>query len=333
MATAYTDTVLNYSGMLYSKSNNNTRLLDAVYSRGRTYGDGVFGTGRRKVNSVEFALSSGYDVGDGEQPAISESSSTVAPAATLVTRDQQTNTIQLFQYTVDVSYLKQSAVGSMAGLNIAGQANNVSNELDFQIAAKMQKAKKDLNYTLINGEYAKATSNTVAAKSRGLVNGITTNVVEVAAGGLTADAFTSAITSAIENGFTFDEGRIEIWVNPADFNTINSIFSNERGFALPATRTEGGIAITTILTNYGEIVIDYDSNIPKSNILLLNMGELDIAELDVVDRNGVNKGNFFYEALSKVGAAEKGQIYGQAGIDYGAEWKHILFKPKANVGG
>lgn len=34
------------------------------------------------------------------------------------------------------------------------------------------------------------------------------------------------------------------------------------------------------------------------------------------------KGNFFLEPLSKTGAADKYQIYGQLGLDYGAEWYH-----------
>ena len=318
MATAYTDTVLNYSGILYSKTNNNTPLLDAVYSRGKTFGDGVFGTGRRKVNSIEFAVSSGYDVGAGAQPEISESSSTVAPAATPVVRDQQKNAIQIFQNSVDVSYLKQSANGQMAGLNIAGQENNVPNELDFQVAAKMTLTKKDLNATLINGVYQEGTSNTVAWKSRGLVAGITTNVATGTE--FTADSLNAAMTAAMARGFTFDDGKIELWVNPADLSTINTTFSGLTGFGLPASRTEGGVAITTILTNYGNVEVHYDAMIAAGTYLLLNMGEIAIAELDVP-----TKGNFFYEALSKVGAAEKGQIYGQAGIDYGAEWKHIKF--------
>lgn len=318
MATAYTDTVVNYSGLLYSKSNNETRLLDAIYTRGRQSGEGVFGTGRRKVRSVEFVLSSGYDVGAGSQPAISEASSTVAPAAVPVTRDQQDNTIQIFQYAVDVSYLKQSAVGSMAGLNIANQQSNVLNEQDFQVAAKMLKAKKDLNYTAINGVYARATANNVAGKSRGLIAGITTNVATGSA--LTANAFNTAMTAAFAHGFTFDDGSMELWCNPADLTTINTVFSGLTGFGLPASRTEGGMAITTIMTNYGNLIVNYDAMIPANTFLLVNMKELAIAELDVPE-----KGNFFYEGLGKVGAALKGQLYGQAGIDYGAEWKHIKF--------
>ena len=317
MATAYTDTVLNYSGMLYSKADNSTRLLDAIYSRGKTYGEGIFGTGRRKVNSVEFVTSSGYDVGNGEQPGISESESTTAPAATPVTRDQDKNAVQIFQYSVDVSYLKQSANGQMAGLNIAGQSNNVPNELDFQVAAKMTKAKKDLNHTLVQGKFQESTGNTVAWKTRGLVDGIRTNA---ATGAISAEGFNTAITAAIKKGFTFEDGKMELWVNPADLNTINTVFSSANGFGLPASRTEGGMAITSIMTNYGTLYVNYDAEIPAGTRLLLNMGEIAIAELDVP-----GKGNFFYEALAKTGAAEKGQLYGQAGIDYGAEFKHIKF--------
>jgi hypothetical protein len=34
------------------------------------------------------------------------------------------------------------------------------------------------------------------------------------------------------------------------------------------------------------------------------------------------KGVLFYEELSKTGASEKGQIYGQIGLDYGPEEYH-----------
>lgn len=34
------------------------------------------------------------------------------------------------------------------------------------------------------------------------------------------------------------------------------------------------------------------------------------------------KGVLFYEELSKTGAAEEGQIYGQLGLDYGPEEYH-----------
>lgn len=319
MAVTFTDNTLNYSGILYAKSNNDTRLLDAIYSRGRRFGDGIVSPGVRKVNSIEFAVSSNYDVGGGAQPAISEATSVTAAIGSPATRGQNKNNIQIFQEGVDVSYLKSSATGSMAGLNIAGQVNNVMNELDFQASAKMLKMKKDLNYTIINGVKQESTSNTVAWKTAGLISAITSNTQ---AGEFSAASLNSAIVAAMANGFSFADGSMELWVNPADLATINSAYTGETGFGLPATRTEGGVAITSIMTNFGSIVVEYDVMIPQGTYLLLNVGELAIAELDTIV-DGVNKGTWFYEALAKSGASERGQIYGQAGLDYGAEWHHI----------
>lgn len=323
MAVAYTDTVLNYSGVLRSKSNNDTRLLDAVYARGRQFGDGIVATGVRKVNSIEFAVSSGYSIPAGSQPEITESGSGSAVTGANTTRNQEKNNIQIFQEAVEVSYLKQSAVGTLAGLNIAGQKSNVVNELDFQASAKMMKIKKDLNFTLINGVQQNGTNNTVAWKSKGIIPAITSNKVE---GAFTSASLNSAIVSAMANGFSFVDGAMELWVNPEDLATINTQYKGETGFGLPLSRDMGGLAITSIMTNFGVVKVEYDVMIPKGNFLLLNISELAIAELDTIVGNQ-NKGTWFYETLSKSGASEKGQIYGQAGIDFGAEWKHILITP------
>lgn len=326
MAVAMTDTVLNYSGLLHTKTNDSTRLLNAVYARGRTQGDGIVSTGVRKVNNIEFALSSDYSIGGGTQPAISENASLTAPTETNITRSQEKNCIQIFQEAVGVSYLKQSAVGTLAGINIANQQSNVLDEVDFQVAGTMEKIKKDLDYTLINGAYQASTGNTVAWKSKGIIAGLTNSKSEYTT--LSADFFSEAINTAFGRGFIFEDGALMMWVNPANLKDINTIYGGLNGFTQPASRTEGGFAIKTIMTDFGVLDIDYDQYIPKDTILILNMRELAIAEMDVPE-----KGNFFYEELSRTGAAFKGQVYGQAGIDFGAAQKHILLTKGTGGGG
>lgn len=330
MAVAMTDTVINYSGLLHTKTNNSTRLLNAVYARGRTTGDGIIATGVKRVNSIEFALSSDYSIGGGTQPAITENASLTAPTETNVTRSQVDNCVQIFHESIGVSYLKQSAVGTLGGINIAGQQSNVQNEVDFQVAGVFEKIKKDLDYTLINGTYQKSTSNTVAWKSRGIIAGLADSKSEYTA--LSADFFSQAINAAFGRGFVFEDGALELWVNPADLQKINEIYSGLNGFAQPATRTEGGYAIKTIMTDFGMLDIDYDQYIPQGTMLILNMRELAIAELFVPGKDGT-EGSFFYEELARTGAAFKGQVYGQAGIDYGAAQKHILLTKSSGGGG
>lgn len=66
---------------------------------------------------------------------------------------------QIFHESVAVSYAKESNMGTLSGVNIANQEANPINELDFQVAAKMQKVNRDIEYTFINGVFAKATSD------------------------------------------------------------------------------------------------------------------------------------------------------------------------------
>ncbi len=127
--------VLNYSGMLFNKGNVRTPLSSIIGSKAKT------------TNHVEFVTGQEYTSnGNGEQPAISESASLTAPEGSVVTRSQKTNVTQIFQESVGVSYGKQSNMGTLSGINVAEQQANPMTELDFQVAAKIQKVNRDIEY-------------------------------------------------------------------------------------------------------------------------------------------------------------------------------------------
>ena len=158
--------VLNYSGMLFNKGNVRTPLSAIIGSKAKT------------TNHVEFVTGQEYTAGgDGSQPAISENASLTAPDATVTKREQKTNVTQIFQESVGISYGKQSNMGTLSGLNVANQQANPMNELDFQVAAKVQKVNRDIEYTFINGVYQKATDDDTANKTRGLIPAITSNTM------------------------------------------------------------------------------------------------------------------------------------------------------------
>ena len=60
--------------------------------------------------------------------------------------------------------------------------------------------------------------------------------------------------------------------------------------------------------------------LPAGTALLLN---LDV--IAPVYQPVPGKGNFFLEQLSKTGAGEKYQLFGQVGLDHGPEWYHGKF--------
>jgi len=316
-----TDTI-NYSGMLYTKTDENTRLLDAIYARGR---DG----GRRETNSIEFVLANSYGLEDPEQPNISETASLTAPAPETTERAQESNVVQIFHKSVAVSYMKQSNYDALGGVNVAGAANNTPNELDFQIGRRISQMRMDLNYTLINGVYQYTRgSTTVAPRSRGLLPAITTNKFDAANAALTKNMLNDAIMNAIKNGL--NPAGLEIWINPDMMDVITDAYLLIPGSNLPASRTEGGAAYSSIMTSYGEMSINWDTQIPTKKLMLLNMGELAVAEKPIALTGETQIfGALVYEPLAKTGASERGQIYGELGLDYGAEWHHALLE---NVG-
>ena len=293
--------VLNYSGQLFDKTNTDTPL--------------VANLPRRDTNSVEFVINSTYATEAPSIPSISETASLTAPEATYVTRAQETNVAQIFQYSTGVSYQKQANTGTLAGVNIAGQQNNVPNEFDFQMAVKTKKARTDLEYTLINGTYNKATTDAQVNKTRGLIEAIKTNTQAAASGELTFDLLNKLLRTMFKNNAPTD-GLI-ILCDAVTKAQITNNWSKLPGYFLPQSRNVGGIAIDQIITDLGTLGVMVHRMVPAGTALLVNMSVLEIVEMPIP-----GKGNFFWEPLAKTGAGDKGQLYGTAGLDYGPEWYH-----------
>lgn len=306
MAEAMSFGVLNYSGMLFNHGNTKTPLSSMI-------------GGRQKVTDhVEFAMGQEYTAGGGSQPSISESASLTAPAISNVTRTQETNVTQIFQESVGVSYGKMSNMGTLSGINVANQQANPISELDFQIAAKMQKIANDIEYTFINGTYNKATDDTKVNKTRGLVPAITSN--DIAVGGKELGIWKVAEgLEAIAGQHADTEGLVLL----CDAKTLFQLNADavSQGMLVPeANRELGGIAMKAIMTPLGVVYLALGEYLPAGTALLLN-----VAAIAPVHQMVPDKGNFFYEELAKTGAGTKGQIFGQISLDYGMEWLHAKF--------
>lgn len=295
--------VLNYSGMLFNKGNTKTPLSAIIGQRAKT------------TNHVEFATGQEYTTGGGSQPAISEAASLTAPYASVVTRSQGTNVTQIFQEAVGVSYGKMSNMGTLSGINIANQQANPMSELDFQVAAKMAKINADIEYTFINGVYNKATNDSEVNKTRGLVNAITSNVLDMGGKPMGLWAATEALQSVYDsNGETVG---LTLWVDGTTMKQIHADAQTNGLTIVPAARDVNGIYLNRLVTPLGDVYLYLGQYLPAGTALLLN---LDI--LAPVFQPVPGKGNFFLEELAKTGAGSKYQLFGQIGLDYGAEWYH-----------
>lgn len=297
--------------MLYTKKDMRTPLLSAI--GGRT----------KYTNSVEFVLGQNYTAEEGEIPEISETASLTAPKASFITREQNTNVTQIFMESVAISYAKKSNMGTLAGINISGQTANPPTELDFQIARKMEKNRRSIEKTFIQGTFNKATSDTEVNKTRGLIEAITSNVISATTGsGSTKKNMPLDIWLVNEMLIKMKSNNADItgltlWLDAVTLNQLNGS-AVEYGVPLgqPYTGTYG-IQIRDLLLPSGTVNLALGEFLPAGTVLVLNLGALTPVEQLVP-----GKGNFFLEPLAKTGAGEKYQLFGQIGLDYGAEHLH-----------
>lgn len=292
----------NYSGELFTASQINTPFLTMI---------GGLTNGGASTSNFEFPTYSDYDLPAASQPAISENASLTAPQAEEVTRGQASNVTQIFQEAISISYHKQSNSGRLEGINTAGQQNNAPSERDFQIARKLEKVARDVNYTFINGVYQKATDATVANKTRGMFElASSVNTVDAAAAQLDKALIDGLLLEMFSNGAKFE--NMVLFTNGSQKQRISNIY----GYA-PQDRNVGGVNIQQIETDFGNIGIVLDRMVPNNQIGLFEM-----SEIAPVFQPVPGKGNFFYEELAKTGAAEEGQLYGQIGLAHGPAWLH-----------
>lgn len=303
----------NYAGQLYTASPTATPFLNLIS------GNAV------RTNNFEFSTGVEYSHEAAAQPEISETASQTAPKAISYVRSQTSNVTQIFHEKVSVTYAKQSNSGRLSGINTAGAQNNAPDELEFQTARALEKIARDIEYTFLNGVFAKATSSAEANKTRGMLEAVST-VVDCENAELSQEFLKAAYKASYDAGADFTS--MVLVCNSGVKQYITDLYASQWGFALPPTRNIGGVNVTQIETDFGPLSILLSRFIP-TNVLL----GADISCIRPVEQDVPGKGNFFREQLSKTGAAEEYQIFGQMGLDHGPGWKHFkIINIGANTG-
>lgn len=294
----------NFLGQLFQVGQKETPFLAMI---------GGLTNGGKSTTSFQFPVSQEWGLNAAEQPNISEDDSVTAPDPTTFVRAQKYNTVQIFQRAVTVTYAKQSQVGALSGINVEG-SNPVRDEKSFQIEANLKQVAKDVEHTFINGVYQEASASNVAPKTRGMLQAITTNVVDAGSSALTLEFIKDLVRSMADNGAPFD--KPVLFAGSQKIQQISSLYKADDKFT-SHERDYGGVAIKTVLTDFVELGIAWAPAMPADAIMIADLQYIAPVFCAVPE-----KGYLFYEDLGKKGAAEIGQIYGQIGLDYGLEAAH-----------
>lgn len=293
----------NFVGELFVVSPTDTPVLTAI--------GGL--TGGKQTNAKRFEWSF-YSLREPEDRARLEGAGAPSPEARV--RQFAHNVVQIAHETVEVSYTKQAAVGQMDSQVLTPGASNVGDEMSFQTAAALRQIARDLEYAFINGAFAEPADNVTPRKTRGLLEAISTNVVDLAGATLTRTHVENLLQEVWDNGGIAEGDTRTIVVNSSLKRQLTKAYITDADFA-EQTRNVGGANVQTIETDFGLLNIMLDRYMPVDELAVVSMEELAPVFLLIP-----GKGFLFQEPLGKTGSSDAEQIYGEVGLDYGAEMHH-----------
>lgn len=297
----------NYVGELFAASREDTPLLSAI--GGLTGGESV---------GTTFFEWQGYDLRDAEDDR-QRLEGANAPDGELRSRYNASNVLEIHQEAVEISYTKQGSTRQRATNGepevTVGSTTIPASELAWQLEQQFKQIARDVEKTFITGTYQKPTDNNTPRKTRGLIEAIETNVLEHD-GELTEDIVGDLFQEVWDNGGIREGGTRTIIVGGALKRQLSKAFIRDRGYA-EETRNIGGVNLETIVTDFGRANIMLNPYVPANTLIVASLEDLRPAFLEIP-----GKGHFFAEPLAKTGAADKVQIYGEIGLNYGNERKH-----------
>jgi hypothetical protein len=301
----------NYHGELFAVTPTETPFLSAI--------GGIHGAVPTKAKLFEWqtvdrrASTAGNTVVEGAN----------APAAVARSRSNVSNVVEIHHSTVEVSYTKQAAIGQYDGTNLGLADNPVTDELTMQIMAELESMAVDVEKSFLTGAYSNPGTNATARTTRGILTAITTNAN---ANGGTPRALTKAIvdatlTAAFTSGAKLPQANTVFMCGPAQKIALSNLYSATPLNQPTPTRNVGGVAIDTLVTDFGVFGVMLNRHMPAGQIGIIDLSVCRPRFLSIP-----GKGLFFFEPLGKAGAAEKFQIYGEIGLEYGPETYHAIIK-------
>jgi len=299
----------NYTGELFSIAPSETPFLSAI---------GGLGSGK-STTSVEFE----WQTEDLETTSANNAKveGAAAPAGSEVSRSNVTNVVEIHQEAIEVSYTKQAATGLHNGINNEA-SNPVRDELSHQVNLKLKKIAVDVEKSFLTGVYAKPGTNATPRTTRGVVTAVTTNVFANAGTprALSKAIVDNALRDMFTNGAPLDENTV-FMVGAAQKVALSGVYSAAQQNQPTPSRNIGGVAIDTLVTDFGVFGVMLNRWMTAGQIGIINLGVCAPVFLNVP-----SKGHLFVEPLAKSGASDKYQIYGEIGLEYGPEVYHGAIK-------
>nr|DAJ08654.1 MAG TPA: Major capsid protein [Caudoviricetes sp.] len=189
-------------------------------------------------------------------------------------------------------------VTQVSGTARALQPKGIGDTFTAEVQDRLIETKRDLEWYFLNGVKTLEADDT-PRQMAGLINLVNDNNVVSTAGALSEDHFLDALQKMWEHGA---QGSYFAFVNASQKRAINAL-ATEKGnvrWVLDngSVTNVYGIAVSKIVTDFGEISLVLDRYMDNNTILTLDLDEVQLAELRPT----------FYEDLPKSGDYFKGNV-------------------------
>jgi hypothetical protein len=140
---------------------------------------------------------------------------------------------------------------------------------------------------------------------------------------LTNTVIDDLVQMAYDNGGMSEQATATLICNSPQKRAITAAYVNagQKGVLVATGGNIGGVAVDTIVTDFGQLNIMLDRHMPRDAIMAVSMEQLMPVLLSVP-----GKGVFFEEPLAKTGSSDEVMIYGEIGLKYGNERAHALMR-------
>ena len=188
--------------------------------------------------------------------------------------------------------------------------------------------------TIVPGRayWVKSVSTTVSFKIAATKGGtaITVGTATVSFYGIkaatvvTPDLVGGLLQSVFDNGGINEQGTATLFVPSGQRRALTkayaTAYSSTAGI-MAGTRNVGGVAMDTIVTDFGTLNLVTDRQLPADALAVVSLEMVDPVFLSIP-----GKGVLFEEELAKTGASEKSQVYGEIGLAYGNQAAHGVLR-------
>ncbi|MFE6488970.1 DUF5309 family protein [Streptomyces sp. NPDC057757] len=136
---------------------------------------------------------------------------------------------------------------------------------------------------------------------------------------LTGDIVNDVLQLAYDNGGISEQATATLLSNSVQKRAVTKAFASQYGQYQETTRNVGGVNVTTIVSDFGTLNVMMDRHMPQDTLAVVSLEQLRPVFLNVPE-----KGVFFEEPLAKTGSSDEVQLYGEIGLEYGAETSHAV---------